>query len=179
MNFSFKVVPICPVGVRRSCAQEHQWPILFARWLWPDSERLPLLFSRRLSARALLLHLLRLRLFFQVGRLWSASGPDSKPRFVYDSSVTIHWKAKNNHFRFSLSLFTFFTLRLFLEKWKSDFFTFFTFTIAFEKWFFHFFHFHFLFWKVKKSLFHFSRKSLIVKKVKSESDYFSRSNVCL
>jgi hypothetical protein len=30
--------------------------------------------------------------------------------------VGIHWKAKNNHFRFSLSLFTFFTLRLFLEK---------------------------------------------------------------
>jgi hypothetical protein len=37
---------------------------------------------------------------------------------------TIHWNGKNNHFRFSLSLFTFFTLRLFLEKWKSDFFTF-------------------------------------------------------
>ncbi len=28
----------------------------------------------------------------------------------------IHWKAKNNHFRFSLLLFTFFTLILFLEK---------------------------------------------------------------
>ena len=55
----------------------------------------------------------------------------------------IHWKATNDHFRFSLfslllsllksDFFTFFTLRLFLEKWKSDFFTFFTFTIAFEK----------------------------------------------
>jgi len=45
----------------------------------------------------------------------------------------IHWKAKNNRFRFSLSLFTFFTLRLFPEKLKSDFFAFFTFTFAFEK----------------------------------------------
>ncbi len=35
-------------------------------------------------------------------------------------SVAIHWNGKNNHFRFSLSLFTFFTLRLFLEKWKSE-----------------------------------------------------------
>ncbi len=49
------------------------------------------------------------------------------------SCASIHWKAKNNHFRFSLSIFTFFTLRLVPEKWKSDFFTFFTFTIAFEK----------------------------------------------
>ena len=43
---------------------------------------------------------------------------------MYQFPMTIHWNGKNNHFRFSLSLFTFFTLRLFLEKWKSDFFTF-------------------------------------------------------
>ncbi len=47
--------------------------------------------------------------------------------------VFMHWKAKNNHF--SLLLFTFFTLRLFLEKW-----------------FFHFFHFQFRFCKLIFSL---------------------------
>jgi len=50
--------------------------------------------------------------------------------WVWVLGVGIHWKAKNNQFRFSLSLFAFFTLRLFPVKWKSDFFTF---TIAFEK----------------------------------------------
>jgi len=39
-------------------------------------------------------------------------------------TMRIHLKAKNNHFIFSLSLFTFFSLRLFPKKWKSDFFTF-------------------------------------------------------
>ncbi len=43
---------------------------------------------------------------------------------MMEYGVCIHWNGKNNHFRFSLSLFTFFTLRLFPEEWKSDFFTF-------------------------------------------------------
>jgi len=41
--------------------------------------------------------------------------------FFIPKPMPIHWNGKNNHFRFSLSLFTFFILKLFLEKWKSDF----------------------------------------------------------
>jgi len=86
----------------------------------------------------------------------------------------IHWKAKNNHFRFSLSLFTFFTLRLFPEKW---FFHFFHFHYRFWKVKKSLFHFHFRFWKVKKSLFYFSRKVLKWKKWKAKVIIYSRSNV--
>jgi len=57
---------------------------------------------------------------------------------------------KNNHFRFSLSLFTFFTLRLFLEKWKNDFFYFLKAKVKVKK--------------VKKSLFKSESESGKVKK---------------
>jgi hypothetical protein len=43
--------------------------------------------------------------------------------WVVKSGGGIHWKAKNNHFLFSLLL----------SLLKSDFFTFYTFTFAFEK----------------------------------------------
>jgi hypothetical protein len=33
-----------------------------------------------------------------------------------NEAMSIHWKAKNNHFRFSLSLFTFFTFSGKVEK---------------------------------------------------------------
>jgi hypothetical protein len=115
---------------------------------------------------AVVLGILFVCCFRIVLKCWNWEGAGDFPG---GNPTHIHWKAKNNHFRFSLSLFTFFTfftLWLFLEKWKSDFFTFFTFTFAFEKWSFHFFHFHFRFWKVIFSLFLLSLSFL-------KSDFFT------